>query len=997
MGSRKKQIVGYRYFAGLHMGLCMAMDKLKAARVGDKDLGISPVTTNGSQSISKGGLFGGDEGEGGIAGTLQVLFGGPTQPVSTPLAAMLGGLVPAFRGKVTVFFDGQFSANSRYPQPWTFRGVRRLAGWDGGAWYPEKAAIDIGAGATLIEAMNPAHLLYECFTNRSWGRGLPRSRMDDARWRAAADKLYDEGFGLCLKWSLPDSLKAFVQGVMDHIGAVQYVDPATGLVVLDLVRDDYDASALPLYDADSGLLSIEEDEAGSQPAAVNEVIVKYRDPLAKEDKSVRVKNPAAIASLGAVSSVTREYPGIPTAALALRVAQRDLKAAAGFLKKFKVRLDRRAYRQMPGSVFKIRDLKRNISSIVLRAGQVELGQLTDGAIVINAVQDMFGLPATSYVGLPVSAYVPPATTPLPLLGARLIELPYRDLAEQLDATALAQLTATSCFVAGVGGLPNVLTLAMQLQLRPGSAGPFEVAGEGQPAPAALLLAAMSANTTSVTLTGGVGLDRVSVGSPALVDDEVCRVDSLDAAAGTAVLARGCADTVPQPHAIGAVVLFYGDAGVSSATEYSSGVALQGKLLARTPSDLADPASSTTLSITTAQRQVRPYPPGDLKIGGQRFPATLADSTVALSWVHRSRVLQADQLVDTLQASVGPEAGTTYSVEIRNASTNALLAAATGITGTGYTSPPMSGSFQMRVSVWSVRGGLASAQVQSHQLAFTYALHATAAGALLNAGASFLQPQSPTSVTATLLQSAAAASAGSAYVSIGRVANVETGTTEPIPAGTTFTVGVQRDATAIGTFSYTTTSSTTRSTVVSGLADAAAAVSALAAAGISFGANSDGAGPFLQANGLQGVTGWLVQGSPTSPFRISVSVTSPGSPVVARDQYRVVRFAFAGAPARGDLLIVVLGGQVFQTVVRSTDSLSGALAYLAAAIDADAAYSVIQDGGTLYVSGVSTSDNFTYSASVRGAAAYADDAPGGIAPGCLLTLGASLIPGSASGT
>lgn len=55
------------------------------------------ITTNGQVRINAPELFGGDKGEGGLDGTLDVLFGDEDQGVLPRLAAMLGGLVPAFR------------------------------------------------------------------------------------------------------------------------------------------------------------------------------------------------------------------------------------------------------------------------------------------------------------------------------------------------------------------------------------------------------------------------------------------------------------------------------------------------------------------------------------------------------------------------------------------------------------------------------------------------------------------------------------------------------------------------------------------------------------------------------------------------------------------------------------------------------------------------------------------------------------------------------------
>ncbi|MEG1971205.1 MAG: hypothetical protein RR101_13930, partial [Burkholderiaceae bacterium] len=269
-----------------------------AVKVGDKLAWSGSATGNQTVAIKQPELFGGDDREGGIDGSLTVLQGAPDQPVHAGLAAMLGGVAPAFRGVMTLFFDGLVCSGSPYPKPWTMRVRRAKAGWAEACWYPEKAQIaltgsEISAADGAIQtihAMNPVHMLYECITNPDWGRGISAARLDGAAWRRAADAVYAEGFGMCLKWSRSDKLSQFMQEVIDTVGAVQYVDRSSGLIVLKLIRDDYQADQLPLFDANSGLLAITEDENSALAASTNEVIATYHSPVDNADHQVRVRS-----------------------------------------------------------------------------------------------------------------------------------------------------------------------------------------------------------------------------------------------------------------------------------------------------------------------------------------------------------------------------------------------------------------------------------------------------------------------------------------------------------------------------------------------------------------------------------------------------------------------------------------------------------------------------------------------------------------------------------
>ncbi|MCO1337091.1 phage tail protein, partial [Microbulbifer sp. OS29] len=210
--------------------------------------------------------------------------------------------------------------------------------------------------------------------------------LDLDSYQAAADQLHAEGFGLCLLWLREESVLEFIQVVLDHIGAGQYISRRTGLLTLSLLRDDYDSDDLPLFDYDTGLLSIEEETLAASEAIPNEIIVNWHDPILNEERQAREQNLGAIQAAGAIFSQTVNYPGIPTFDLASRVAQRDLRANLG-LRRFKVRMDRRGYDIAPGGLFRISATDRGIENMVLRAGRMEYGTHREGAITITALQD----------------------------------------------------------------------------------------------------------------------------------------------------------------------------------------------------------------------------------------------------------------------------------------------------------------------------------------------------------------------------------------------------------------------------------------------------------------------------------------------------------------------------------------------------------------------------------------------------------------------------------
>ena len=79
-GGGGDQIIGYRYFMALLMGLCRGpVDAVTEIKVGGRTAWTGAVTGNSNTNITSGNLFGGDDKEGGIEGPLFVGMGAADQ------------------------------------------------------------------------------------------------------------------------------------------------------------------------------------------------------------------------------------------------------------------------------------------------------------------------------------------------------------------------------------------------------------------------------------------------------------------------------------------------------------------------------------------------------------------------------------------------------------------------------------------------------------------------------------------------------------------------------------------------------------------------------------------------------------------------------------------------------------------------------------------------------------------------------------------------------
>lgn len=192
---------------------------------------------------------------------------------------------------------------------------------------------------------------------------------------------------------------------------------------------------------------------------------------------------------------------------------------------------------------------------------------------------------------------------------------------------------------------------------------YEKRGSGDFTPVAELVNGVSYFDDTFLLKNQIGFDDepLEVGMAALVGEEIIRVTEVGE--DYVKVARGCADTIPAVHGANTLVWFYEETLGSDGREYAAGETIAVKVTPNTTSDVYPLEHAPPRELTMNWRFSRPYPPGQMRNNGEPWfePQLLsADSPdFVLTWVHRNRVLQADQLVDHHEASIPPEPGMTY--------------------------------------------------------------------------------------------------------------------------------------------------------------------------------------------------------------------------------------------------------------------------------------------------------------------------------------------------
>lgn len=565
-------------------------------------------------------------------------------------------------------------------------------------------------GISGTGAMNPAHIIFDSLTQQDM-QGEPLDNVDLASFEAAADRLYSEGFGLCTEYDHQrESTEQFQERIQNIAGLALSQSRIDGRYRLDVIRGDYDLETLPIL-SDADILEFSREQSNPNDS-VNEVIVEWFDPHKKEKRATTpMQSLGAIRAAGAVISETAKYPEIPSESLALRVAARDLKNKSSPTNRFNMTTTRKPYGWRSGTFFRLQAPRRGIADMVCMVGEISAGTLRSGSMTMTAIQDVSGMPDTTYVEIEPGVDTQPSQTPEIPAAQHAFEAPYVELAGTLPNAELAALPVDAGYLLAMAARPgNGINFSLWTK-----ADGEEYADQGVAdwCPTALVVeaATIDSSQTAFTLSGGKDLDRVTVGTAALWGSEAVRVDAIDPDTGAVTFGRAVCDTVIAEHAAGERVWFYDAWGATDQREYAAGEEVSAKMLTRTSSqelaiDLA-PASVVEMD----QRAQRPYPPAGLRINGELLPSTVIGDVV-LTWEHRDRLLQADQLVDDTEPSIGPEPGTTYTA--RYLLNGALVETQAGIVGTTTSYTPVGGGL-LRIELESVRDGLTSWQMHVREI------------------------------------------------------------------------------------------------------------------------------------------------------------------------------------------------------------------------------------------------------------------------------------------
>lgn len=574
------------------------------------------------------------------------------------------------------------------------------------------------AASGLDRDLNPAHIIRECLTNPVWGIGVGESDIDDVSFRKSADTLYTEKMGMSIKWDDSTSIEEFIDIIKKHINAELYFDKSDAKWKLYLIRADYNANDLDHLN-ESNVQDLEF-ERRTLAECVNSVTLTYWDRERSKDSTVTVQDIARIAQQGGVVSQSVEYKGFTNSELASRIAYRELQTLSANLASVSFDVSESQVQNWHlGKPFKLSDDSYGLNGAIFRVKEMRFGDGINNTVSIDAVEDSFSSPMQAVV-----EYVPPIKTSYDAKDATAIafEVPYIELVEQYgqdEIDAKIEKNPDLSFVGMAAIRPNNAHINAAL---------FSDAGAGYGEVSTLDFCPVAELKTAISYTDSVlqlqsirEFNLVKASNRLQIGSELMSVVSFDAEAKTLTVKRGVFDTVPTQHLAGQILYVWDNHSGLDGTEYLSGEAVSLKALTQTNADQLSIAEATAHTVTCAARAIRPYPPANVKINGEYYPAEI-ETDLILTWVDRNRTQQTGgSPLGWFESGVTIETGTTYQLILIERDENDVelrtqnLSLGTLNSYTFSTSAMNSNTRTIEITLKSLRDGFESYQSFHHSV------------------------------------------------------------------------------------------------------------------------------------------------------------------------------------------------------------------------------------------------------------------------------------------
>lgn len=677
MFSSKDQIIGYKYYIGFDLGLCLGPNAVLKKIWIEKNL-VWEGTAGPNETlieIDKPSLFGGEDSGGGFISDVRVYGGSFTQPINSYLDGVQAGDTPANVGQCHIVFEKAYIGNTNNLRPVSFEVER----------YPN--GLGLSSELNIIgEDLNPVEILYQVLTLEWGGLNLDPNDIDLTSFTTHAQTLKDEENGISLLVTQANDGKKVINEILRQIDGILYQDPTTGKITLELIRFDYDVQALPTFNEDN-ITSVRGFSRTSWDSTINQVRVTYTNRENKyEIGAAIVQDLANINTQGRLRSSNVSFPSCYTSDLATKLATRELTQLSVPLFKATLELNREAASLRPGSPFILQWPDYGIQQVVMRVQKFNLGELINGRIVVECIQDQFAVDQTIFASPDASLFVPINRTALEITEYNIQEAPYWLLQQQTEITPTTE--ANQGYIMAFANSPSSVMLGYSAKnsednfdniitgvdrLLFSSTAELDTAISDTDGFVNSLISSVSINSlspSSLTLNDAILAEMQSGANLFILNGELFGfLTATDNGGGSFTLNnvyRALLDTVPETHAIDDIIYFLDGIQALVLTDFSTnGTIIKTKLQSFTDIDEYLFSDAAELSLTTNRRYERPLPPDYITLDGNRsLTETASQSTsIAIAWRERNRT--SNTIAIESDATETPEATTVYDVLIKS--------------------------------------------------------------------------------------------------------------------------------------------------------------------------------------------------------------------------------------------------------------------------------------------------------------------------------------------
>ncbi|MFH7767569.1 hypothetical protein [Acinetobacter sp. BSP-28] len=505
--------------------------------------------------------------------------------------------------------------------------------------------------------MNPIHKIREILTDDT-AMNKPETSVNDANFMKAADWIFDEGLGI--SWSITEkSCMDAINELCYHIEAGIRVNRQTGLYEMVLFRDDWfeedEIHSIPENKIKKGSMQYEITNADE---VINQVNVNYYDRQNIKNSSFSISESGLIQTLGRVNAETVDFPYFMNMRNAEIVANWKLKIlSTGVLKGSFTTGWREARKWNRYDLIRLPWSKRWVGTILVRIMSIKLGGPTSNEVSIEWVEVV---PSTGMMNTTIVADDPVNTQPeVPKpCNAKVFELPYFEAVQAFGEREVGiELTDNPeiGYLCAIAEKPQNNSLSAALYADSGSG--FERVATVNYCETAYLDQAIDRISGSFVVKNVGNIASIRIGSQVFINDETMVYQSYDAQTKVLNVKRG-AFGVPQIHVANSILYFADDFIAVDQTLYVDGETVDAKVLTTTPSGVLALSDAATHEVEFNARAIRPYPPANVKINGEYWPAEL-ETDLIITWADRNRVQQTGgEILGWFDGGVTIEAGVT---------------------------------------------------------------------------------------------------------------------------------------------------------------------------------------------------------------------------------------------------------------------------------------------------------------------------------------------------